>query len=97
MLAPSATTKHHCHHLPSGHTKQPNLHLSCFKCQPAVDYAVFFAIKAASRKNLMHFEHKGYKVPFLKGAHYHDKEHTISLIKQACCHHMAPEKTQHVM
>lgn len=86
MLAPSATTKHHCHHLPSGHTRHSNLQFPCFKCQPAVDYAVCSAIKAASQKNLMHFERKGYKVPFLKGSHYHDKEHTILVIKQACCH-----------
>lgn len=97
MPALSTTTKHHCHHLPSGHTQHSNLQLSCFKCQPAVDYAVCFAIKAASQKNLMHFERKGYKVLFLKGAHYHDKEHTISVIKQACCRHMAPHTTQHVM
>lgn len=97
MLAPSATTKHYFHHLPGGHTQHSNLQFSCFKCQPAVDYAVCFAFKAASQKNLMHLEYKGYKVLFLKGTHYHNKEHTISVIKQACCRHMAPHTTQQVI
>lgn len=65
------------------HTLICNFHV--FKCQPAVDYAARFAIKGASQKNLKHSEGKGSKVLFLKGIHYHNKEHTISLIKQACC------------
>lgn len=38
----------------------------------------------------MHLQCKGYKVLFLKGAHYHNKEHAIFVIKQVCCHHMTP-------
>lgn len=96
MLTPSAATKHHFHHLPSGHTQRSNLQFSCFKCQPAVDYAVCFAIKVASSKNLMHLQCKGYKVLFLKAAHYHNKEQASSVIKQACCHHMIPHTEGHL-
>lgn len=75
------------------HTLICNFHV--FKCQPAVDYAACFAIKGASQKNLKHSEGKGSKVLFLKGIHYHNKEHTISLIKQACCRRATT--TQQVM
>lgn len=78
-------------------TRHSNLQFSCFKCQPAVDYAVSFAIKTASQKNLMHLECKGYKVLFLKGIHYHNKERTIYIIKHACCHHIALHTTQQVI
>lgn len=67
-----------------------------YKCQPAVDYTACFPIKAASQKNLMHLEYKGYEVLFLKGTHYHNKEHTICVIKHTCRRHTAQCTTQQV-
>lgn len=78
----SAATNRHVH--PSLHAWLSNLQFSCSKCQPAADYTVRLSIKAGSQKNLMHLEYTGYEVLSLKGAHYHNKEQTISLIKQAC-------------
>lgn len=68
------TAFHHFRHLSSGYTSDADLQFSCFKCQPAADYAARFAIKGASQKNLKHLEGKGAKVLFLKGIHYHNKE-----------------------
>lgn len=49
------------------------------------------------KQHLKRTECTGYKVLFLKGSHYHNKVHTISVIKQACWCHMAPHTTQQVI